>query len=68
MIRVRKLPNILRNGGVRIEEVIGRKMHASQKADRQLCKGIYWPSGSCHSAQQLVQVALASIYVCISVH
>ena len=70
LIRVHNLPNNPRNGVVRIEELIRRKAHGCQKADQQkLCTGINVPSGSCHSAQQLVQVALASesFYVCISV-
>ena len=70
LIIVRKLQNNPRNGVVRIEELIRRKAHGCQKADRQLCTGINVPSGSCHSAQQLVQVALASesfyvLYICM---
>ena len=34
-------------------------MHASQKADRQLCTGIYRPSGTSHSAQQVLASSLS---------
>jgi len=42
-------------------------MHASRKANRQLCKGIYRHSGSCHSAQQLTASSLSlylRMYIC----
>ena len=47
--------------------MIRRKTCVSQKADRQLRKGIYRHSGSCHSAQQLIASSLSlylRMYIC----
>ena len=46
--------------------MIRRKTRVSRKANQQLCTGGYLPSGSCHSAQQLVASSL-TFYRCISV-
>ena len=63
IVRVRKLLNIPRNGGKRINRgVIRKKMRASWKPNRQLCTDIYRPLGSCHSAQQL-QASTITFYI-----
>ena len=55
-------------GGVQINRGFVRSAtHASRIADQQLCTGICWPSGSCHSAQQLLASSLSfyqRMYIC----
>jgi len=42
-------------------------MRVQVRTDRQLCTGIYRPSGSCHSAQQPLENSL-SFHLCIYVY
>ena len=52
--------------GLNIDRCIRRKTRASRKADRQFRTCIYRPSGSCHSAQQLLASSL-SFYLCMHI-